>query len=159
MKISFVVALPRRGVMGKNNALPWHIPEDLKHFKSITSGKPVLMGRKTYESIGRPLPNRRNIVLSRNKEKLIPGVEIVSSIEEALSLLGSVQELCVIGGAEIFKLFEDKVTHLHITWVEKDIEGDIVFDTEFPWKHFKETSKEEHLQAPIPFVYVDYERL
>lgn len=159
MKISFVIALTRSGVMGKNNALPWHLPEDLKHFKELTSGKPVLMGRKTYESIGRPLPARRNIILSRQKDLQIPGVECVTSLEEALTRVAGSDELCIIGGAEILHLAQDLVTDLHFTWIEKEFDGDIRFNLKnFPWQNFEELSREAHVEGAIPYTFVDYRR-
>lgn len=159
MIVSYVVAMTRKGVMGKNNALPWHLPEDLKHFKAVTLGKPVLMGRKTYESIGRPLPGRKNIVLSRNAELKIPGVECVTKVEEALALVKDFPELCVIGGGEIFKLFENHVNKLHVTWIDENIEGDIYFPLDFSWKNFRELSKTEHFSSNIHYSFTEWEKL
>ena len=159
MKISFVVALTRKGVMGKNNALPWHLPEDLKRFKQLTLGKPILMGRKTYESIGRPLPGRRNIVMSRNKDLKIEGIECVTTFDEAKARSAGSEELCIIGGAEIFKITVQNADVLHITWIETNFDGDILFPKDFPWKDFKEVENEKHLDNKIPHTNTTYHRV
>ena len=104
MRLSIVVAMDNNGLIGKDNQLPWHLPADLAYFKKITTGKSILMGRKTYDSIGRPLPNRRNIVITRNTKILIPECEVVSSIDEALLLTQNEEEVMVIGGASLFFL-------------------------------------------------------
>lgn len=102
-QISLVVAMNQDNIIGVNNQLPWHLPEDLAHFKEVTLGKPIIMGRKTFESIGRVLPGRKNIVISRNPDFQIPGVSIYKSLESAISDNQDVPELCIIGGGEIFK--------------------------------------------------------
>ncbi|MDF2939788.1 MAG: hypothetical protein K0R66_430 [Gammaproteobacteria bacterium] len=139
MKLSGVIAYSLNRVMGKNNQLPWHLPDDLKHFKALTVGKPVLMGRKTYDSIGRPLPNRRNIILSRDKALSIPGCEVIHSLDE----LASDQEVAVIGGAEIFKMLLPKIETLYLTEVQANIEGDVYFPELNPTE-WKELSREHH---------------
>ena len=103
-RIALVVAMADNGVIGKGGGLPWHLPDDLKHFKAVTFGKPVLMGRRTFESIGKPLPGRRNLVMTRGAAAAVPGVEYVGSVEQARSLAAGAAELCVIGGAEVFAL-------------------------------------------------------
>ena len=124
--ISLIVAVDEEGGMGFNNRLPWHLPADLAHFKKVTLGKPVIMGRKTYESIGRPLPGRLNIVLSR-KSSAIPCVTVVSSLEEALLLTQDVPEVMVIGGAEIFKLALLQATKIYLTQVYHVFKADVFF--------------------------------
>src|SRR5580658_8959098 len=100
-QISLVVAVADNGVIGRGGTLPWHLPDDLKHFKAVTMGKPVLMGRRTFESIGHPLPGRRNLVLTRGSDPAVAGVEPVRTVEEACELAGDA-ELCVIGGAKVY---------------------------------------------------------
>lgn len=161
MEISFVVAMTRQGVMGKNNALPWHLPEDLKHFKQVTMGNPIIMGRKTYESIGRPLPGRRNIVLSRQKDLDYAGVEVFASFEDVVHELAkdtNIKELNIIGGAEIFKQTINNVTKLHITWIEKDFDGDVVFPID-ELKPFHLLDAEKHLENNIPHTFCTYSRI
>src|ERR1700689_3884022 len=103
-RVALVVAMADNGVIGKGGGLPWHLPDDLKYFKVVTFGKPVLMGRRTFESIGKPLPGRRNLVMTRAAGVAVPGVEYVRSVEQASELVQGVAELCVIGGAEVFAL-------------------------------------------------------
>ncbi len=124
--IVIVAALDEAGVIGKDGALPWHLPRDLAHFKALTLGKPVLMGRKTFESIGRPLPRRRNVVLSRSLEPR-EGIELARSVEEALALLAGEPEWAVIGGAELFERFLPIASRLELTHVEARVDGDVRF--------------------------------
>lgn len=128
MHISLVVAMAADRVIGKDNAMPWHLPSELKYFKDITMGKPMVMGRRTYESIGRPLPGRHNIVLTRQNVELPPEVSVVRSIEEALQTAGNVDEVMVIGGGEIYRQFLPLATRLYITQIDLHVEG----DTRFP---------------------------
>jgi len=127
MNISIVVAISENNAIGKNNQLLWHLPADLKHFKEITTGHPILMGRKTYDSIGRPLPNRRNIVITRQQELVIPGVEIVNSIAEAISLCAQEKEVFIIGGAEIYKSAIAFTNRIYLTIVHQHYEADAFF--------------------------------
>jgi dihydrofolate reductase len=128
MLISLIVAMARNGVIGRNNQLPWHLPDDLKHFKALTLGKPILMGRRTYESIGRPLVGRTNLVLTNDRGFCAPGVVVVSSIDEALEAVPGEPELAVIGGATVYQQVLPFARRIHVTWVEAEIEG----DTRFP---------------------------
>jgi dihydrofolate reductase len=125
--LSLVVAVSENDVIGRDNALPWHLPADLKHFKAVTMGKPIVMGRKTWESIGRPLPGRLNIVISRNRALEIPGVTVVSSFEEALTRAGDVPEVAVIGGAELFRSALPLASRIYFTRVHGIFEGEIKF--------------------------------
>jgi dihydrofolate reductase len=125
--ISLVVAMSRNRVIGRDNTLPWRLPEDLKHFKATTLGKPVLMGRRTFESIGKPLPGRINLVLTRDSRWVADGVTVVHSIDEALSGVGDVEEVAGIGGAEVFRLLMPLATRIYVTLVDADIPGDTVF--------------------------------
>lgn len=119
--------MARNRVIGRDNALPWHLPEDLKHFKAVTLGKPVLMGRRTFESIGKPLTNRTNLVLTRNAAWHADGTVTVHSIEQALTLSQAAPELAGIGGAGIFRLLLPHATRIYLTRVHADICGDTVF--------------------------------
>jgi dihydrofolate reductase len=125
--ISLVVAMARNRVIGRNNALPWRLSEDLKRFKATTLGKPILMGRKTFESIGKPLPGRRNIVLTRDPAWRAEGVDVVRTVEEALQLTRESPELAVIGGAEIYRLTLPYADRVYLTRVEADVPGDTLF--------------------------------
>lgn len=125
-QISLIVAVDEEGGMGFNNALPWHLPADLAHFKKITLGKPVIMGRKTYESIGRPLPGRLNVVLSRH-DSHIPGVTIARSFDEALLLTQDAPEVMVIGGAKIFELALPQASTLYLTQIYHVFKADVFF--------------------------------
>ena len=125
--VSFVVAMARNRVIGRNNTLPWRLSEDLKRFKATTMGKPILMGRRTFESIGKPLPGRANIVLTRDRAWQANGVLTVGSIEEALERSRRAPELAVIGGAEVFRLALPVTDLIYLTRVEADVEGDTYF--------------------------------
>jgi dihydrofolate reductase len=119
--------MAQNGVIGRDNALPWKLPEDLKHFKAVTLGKPILMGRRTFESIGRPLPGRSNLVLTRDRQWRAAGTVVVHSLEEALKAAGSVQELAGIGGSEVFKLLLPLAERIYLTRVHAQIPGDTLF--------------------------------
>jgi dihydrofolate reductase len=125
--ISLIVAMAQNGVIGRGSALPWRLPADLKHFKELTLGKPILMGRKTYESIGRPLPGRANLVLTRDPDWHAAGVIAVHSVEEALRQTRTCDELVAIGGAEIYRLLLPLARRIYMTHVHADIAGDTYF--------------------------------
>ena len=125
--ISFVVAMTPAHVIGRDNQLPWHIPADLAHFKRLTIGKPVVMGRRTFEFIGRVLPHRHNIVVTRDHSYVAEGCTIAHSAEGALSAAGSVPEIAVIGGAQIFQELLPQADILHVTYVHAEIDGDTFF--------------------------------
>ncbi len=127
-RIACVVAVADNGVIGRAGRLPWHLPEDLRHFKAVTLGKPILMGRRTHESIGRALPGRRNLVLSRSATSVPPGVELVTSLEQALTSTAGDAELCVIGGAALYALALPLATRVYLTRVHGTPAG----DTQFP---------------------------
>jgi dihydrofolate reductase len=126
--VSLVVAMARNRVIGRNNTLPWRLSDDLKRFKAITMGKPILMGRKTFESIGKPLPGRANLVLTRDRAWQATGVLTVGSIDEAIERSRRASELAVIGGAEVYQLALPVTDIIYLTRVEADVEG----DTRFP---------------------------
>ena len=127
MRLSIVVAMDDNHLIGKGNGLPWHLPADLAFFKKITTGNSILMGRKTYDSIGKPLPNRRNIVITRNPDILIPGCEVVDSIEKALSITQDDGEVMGIGGAHLFEPLLPAVSSLSSTHIEGEFEGETYF--------------------------------
>ena len=129
MRISIVVAASTNNVIGRGGALPWRISEDLKHFKSLTLGHPIIMGRLTWESIGRPLPGRQNIVISTRKDFQAEGCSVVSSPAEALRAAGDANEVMVIGGGQIYELFMPVTDRIYLTRVDAEIEGDTLFPT------------------------------
>ena len=134
-KITLVVAMNKERVIGIDNRLPWHIPEDLAYFKKTTLGKPIIMGRKTFESIGRVLPGRKNIVITRNKDWIYPGVEVVYNLEQAFQVTGDFSEVCIIGGGEIFSQALTIADGLHLTVVDVNVENPTAF---FPEVNFNE---------------------
>lgn len=136
MEISILVAAAENAVIGKNNQLIWHLSDDLKLFKKRTLNHSIIMGRKTFDSIGKPLPKRRNIVISRNKNLRIGGAEVVHSLEEAFGLTENEEEVFVIGGEKIFILAEEYATKLYLTLVKAKPEGDAFFDFE-PYKNWE----------------------
>jgi dihydrofolate reductase len=119
--------MAKRRLIGYNNALPWYLPADLKHFRAITMGKPIIMGRKTYESIGRPLPGRLNIVLSRNAKLSLPGCQVLHDFDELLAFTQAYEESVVIGGSSVYKLLLPMVQRLYVTWVDGEFQGDSYF--------------------------------
>ena len=127
MRISIVVAASSNGVIGKNGGLPWHLSEDLKRFKAITMGKPIVMGRRTHESIGRPLPGRQNIVITRRSDYAAAGCDVVSCPADALRAAGEVREIMVIGGGDIYRQFLRRTDRVYLTRVHADVEGDTFF--------------------------------
>jgi dihydrofolate reductase len=123
--VTLIVAVANSGVIGRDNGLPWHLPEDLKRFKRLTMGKPMVMGRKTFESIGRPLPGRQNIIVTRDANYHREGVTVVHDPDAALRAAGAAPEIMVIGGAELFRLLLPRAGRVHLTRVHGDIAGDI----------------------------------
>ena len=135
--LSMIVAHADNRIIGKDNDMPWHLPADLAYFKKVTLGKPVVMGRKTYESIGRPLPGRQNIVISRDANYQADGIDVVSSVEEALIKAGDVEEIMVIGGGAIYAHCLPAAQRLYITHIDATVDGDTQFpeyDTEKVWQ-------------------------
>ena len=163
--LSLLVAMSKNRVIGKNNQLPWHLPEDLKHFKALTMGHPIIMGRKTYESIGKPLPNRSNIVISRNSDFQADGVKIVASIDDALKVAESIaeisdtQEAFIMGGAQIYQQTLPLAQRLYITEVKKTVTGDAFFPS-IDLSQWQEIGREAHYYEPqdTHYAFVVYER-
>jgi dihydrofolate reductase len=159
MPVSLVAAVAANRVIGRGGALPWRLPADLAHFKTLTMGHPVLMGRKTYESIGAPLPGRRNIVLTRDRGFLAPGCRIVHSLEEARETAGDA-ELFVIGGAAVYSLCLPRADRLHITHIDAEPSGDAFFpviDAE-AWIAASARPGELDAENTLPHRFVVYER-
>ncbi|MAD29343.1 MAG: diacylglycerol kinase [Woeseiaceae bacterium] len=127
MSLSIIVAKSINNVIGIDGDLPWNISEDLKNFKAVTMGKPLLMGRTTYESIGRPLPGRRNMIITRQNDYQVAGADVFLSPESALATIDDAEEVMIIGGGEIYASFFDKVNRIYVTHVEKEINGDTFF--------------------------------
>ncbi|MGH1487580.1 MAG: type 3 dihydrofolate reductase [Cellvibrionaceae bacterium] len=157
--LSIIVAMANNRAIGKDNQLLWHLPEDLKYFKRITMGKPMVMGRKTFESIGRPLPGRLNIVVTRQQDWQHDGVKVVHSIDEAMALaeaqalIDGIDEVMLIGGAELYKAALPKADRLYLTRVDADIEGDAFFP-EIDEAHWQEISRESFsASANNPYDY------
>ena len=158
--ISVIVAVAQDGVIGGGNTLLWHISEDLRRFKSITMGHPVIMGRRTFESVGRPLPGRTNVVVSRREDYTPEGVTVVRSLEEAFALFPQEEEIFVTGGGQIYAQAMPLADKLYLTTVEKDYDG----DTRFPdWNRdeWRQVSCERHdcgKNYPYPFEFTDWVR-
>lgn len=141
-RLEFVVAVARNGAIGRENALPWRLPADLRHFKRLTMGKPILMGRRTFDSIGRPLPGRRNLVLTSDRRWRADGVVVVHSPDEARAAAAS-DVIMVIGGAELYRALLPEAAVIHLTEVHADVEGDTYFPA-LPADEWREVSREEH---------------
>ncbi len=142
-RTSIIVAMAKNRVIGANNTLPWHLPADLKHFKALTMGHHMIMGRKTFESIGRALPGRITVVVTRNTDYFVPDVIVVNSLEAAISACGDDQEIFVIGGAELYRQAIDLADRIYLTEIDADISGDTHF-TEFDRMLWHETERESH---------------
>ncbi len=164
MNVVLIAALDRRNAIGKGNALPWHLPADLTRFKALTLGKPILMGRKTAQSLGRALPGRRNLVLTRSGQAPFEGMQAVASVDEALAAADGdgAAELCVIGGAEIYALTLPLATTLHLTHVDTTVAGADTFFLPFDINAWQVFAREQHAadaKHAFAFEFVDYRRL
>jgi dihydrofolate reductase len=160
MKVSIVVAISENHVIGKDNKLLWHIPNDLKHFKEITTGHTIIMGRKTYDSVGKPLPKRRNIIITR-QPITIEGCEVVSSIESALALCAGHDEVFIVGGAEIYKQSLNLTDRIYLTIIHKEFEGDSFFP-EISKVEWIEVSREDYqpdAKNPIAYSFITLEHV
>lgn len=143
MHLSAICAMSQNRVIGRQNQLPWRLPADLKHFKKITTGHPIILGRKTYESIGRPLPNRCNVVITRDADFQAPGCVVVNSIETALLAVDYCEEAFVIGGALLYQQLLPKVRRLYLTEIYHDFDGDAFFP-ELDMSEWQLVSREDH---------------
>lgn len=157
--LSIIVAIAQNNTIGDQNALLWNIKEDMRRFRLTTSGHPVIMGRKTYDSIGRPLPNRTNVVITR-QELQIDGCTVVHSLDEAIALFPHEEELFVIGGAQIYAEALPLADRLYLTVVHRNYEGDTSFP-EIDYSAWRELHREEHERGEAydaPFTFIDLER-
>ena len=168
MILSLIAAVAKNDVIGGGNTLLWDLPEETKHFRDPTRGHTVIMGRKTYESIGKPLPNRRNIVITRDATYSVEGIEVVNSLEEALRLASLEQgrefeenqeevEVFVIGGGEIYKQAIEKANKLYITEIHQDFDGDTLFPN-IDKNIWEETRREDYLDNSVPYSFVEYKK-
>lgn len=158
--MSLIVAMARNRVIGVNNTLPWHLPADLKHFKALTMGHHIVMGRKTYESIGKLLPGRTSVVVTRNTDYVQPGVVVVNSLEAAIPACGNVEEIFVIGGAELYCQAITLADRIYLTEIDADVSGDAHF-TEFNTMQWQETGRVNHApdeKNQYPYHFVVYDR-
>lgn len=159
MKISMVAAMANNRIIGKDNQMPWHLPADLKHFKAVTLGKPIIMGRKTFESIGRPLPGRKNIVISRDTSYEAQGVEVVSTPELAIENAGDVPEVMIIGGGHIYDIFLPLCNRLYLTHIDLEVEGDTQFPDYESARTWTKEQVEEHKSDslnPYNYTFITY---
>lgn len=163
MIVSLIVAASDNDVIGKDNWMPWDLPAEIAYFRAVTRGKTVIMGRKTYDAVGRPMPNRHNIIVSRDASKKIEGVDVVSSIEEALELAkkDDLDEIFVIGGEQIYRLAMPFADRLYVTRVHTTIEGGEAFFPQFDTSQWKLTKNERHepdSENAIAFTIMVYEK-
>ena len=160
MKLSLIAAVSRNNVIGKNNKMPWHLPADLQFFKTTTLGKPIIMGRKTWESLGRILPGRRHIVVTRNKDYTAEGVEIIHSTDAALKQASNVDEAVIIGGAHLYEEMLPLTDRLYLTEIDAEFEGDTFFP-EWNKEEWEVVSSETHPadeKNSFPYRFVVYDR-
>lgn len=160
MSISIIVAMAKNRTIGVNNTLPWRCPEDLKHFKTLTMGHHMIMGRKTFDSIGKPLPGRTTVVVTRNFDLMIEGCVMAHSLNEAIAACAGDEEIFIVGGAELYRQAIGLVDRLYITEIQQDVEGDAHF-LEFDKRVWQETSREVRSQEtpqPLEYHFVTYRR-
>jgi len=156
--ISLIAAIARNRVIGLNNTLPWHLPEDLKRFRALTTGHHIIMGRKTYESLNRLLPNRTTVIVTRNPNYHVPGALVAASLPHAIALCGGDAEIFVIGGAELYREALQRADRLYITAIDAKYEGDVFFP-EFDQATWQEIAREQHVSAEgLRFSYLIYQR-
>ncbi|MFA8434009.1 MAG: dihydrofolate reductase [Marinifilaceae bacterium] len=160
MKVSIIVAASRNDVIGKDNDLIWHLSSDLKRFKSLTTGHHIIMGRKTFESIGKPLPNRTSIIITRQKDYSVDGCIVVNSLEEALSQVENEEEVFIIGGGSIYQEALEKADKIYLTRVHHDFDGDTFFP-KLNAKDWESVAREDHMpdeKNPFPYSFIDLKR-
>lgn len=158
--LSLIWAMDNNRLIGRDNALPWKLPADMAWFKKSTMGKPILMGRKTYESIGRPLPGRTNLILTRQQGLTLEGCSVIHSVDEVLTMVPDADEIMVMGGAEIYALLLPQADRLYITEIDGSFEGDAWFP-DFDRSHWQEISRENHLpddKNRYPYAFITMER-
>ena len=156
--LSLIVAIAKNGVIGKDNTLPWHLPEDLKRFRALTTGHHIIMGRKTYESLGRLLPGRTTVIVTRNRDYHVEGALIAHSLADAAALCKADPEAFIIGGAELYQQAFEVANKLYLTQIDLDVQGDAHFP-EFDKGEWQETSHEAHTSAQgLAFSYITLEK-
>lgn len=161
MLIQAIVAMSENRVIGRDNQLPWHLPADLRHFKQITLGSPIVMGRNTFLSIGRPLPGRRNIIISRNPDFQAAGCEVFHSVDEALAALATHPAIFIIGGAQLYQTLLPSTDRLHLTLIHENFEGDAFFP-EIDSSEWQEMVREKHgadAENPYSYSFITLERI
>lgn len=157
-KFSIIAAIARNGVIGRDNTLPWHLPEDLKRFRALTMGHHIVMGRKTYESLGRLLPGRTTVIVSRSADYVVPGAIVTGSLKQALQACGDDEEVFVIGGAQLYREALPMADRLYVTWIERDFEGDAQFPP-LDLVLWREAVREAGVSANgLEYAFVTYER-
>ena len=162
MKLALVAAMARGRVIGKDNRMPWHMPADLRHFRRLTMGHPILMGRRTFESIGRPLPGRRNLVLTRRADFAADGVEVVRSLAQAMALCGDSDILMVIGGGQLYEMTIADADILHLTFIDACLTGDTWFPDYHchgPWQETERQCFQADEENPHDYCFVTFKRL
>ncbi len=158
-RLSLIVAMTPERVIGRDNGLPWHLSADLKHFKATTMGKPVVMGRKTFESIGRALPGRHNIVITSNPDFLAEGITSVPSLDAATQAAGDVAEIMIIGGAQLYAAALPMADRLYLTCVQANIDGDTFFP-EVDWSHWRQVQRSAtESSEDIRYFFAVYDRI
>ncbi|MFA6178229.1 MAG: dihydrofolate reductase [Candidatus Methylopumilus sp.] len=156
--LALIVAVAQHGVIGKNNTLPWHLPEDLKRFRALTMGHHIIMGRKTYESLGRLLPGRTTVIVTRNRQYSVAGALIAHTLQDAIQLCGDDPEVFLIGGAELFADGLKLADTLYLTTIDAEYEGDVFFP-QFDADAWQEISREAHTSSNgLAFSYITYTR-
>jgi dihydrofolate reductase len=156
-EVIIIVAIAKNNVIGRDGKLPWHLPSDLRHFKQTTMGYPLIMGRKTFASVGRPLPGRDNIVLSRNRSLAIEGCLVMHSLQEALDYCSDQEKIFVIGGSDIFNLALPLTDTIIVTALERDVEGDVLFEP-IDTNVFRAV-QEQSFDEEEPYQIIRYERI
>ncbi|MCU7842584.1 MAG: type 3 dihydrofolate reductase [Candidatus Thiodiazotropha sp. (ex Monitilora ramsayi)] len=159
-KISLIVAMDKNGVIGRDNRLPWRLPADLSHFKQVTMGKPIVMGRKTWESLPGVLPGRKHIVITRDQAYRAESCTVVHSAEEAIAEAGNVAEIMIVGGGAIYKELLPKADRLYLTLVDVEVDGDAYFP-QIDWDAWREMSRDSHPadeKNPYAYTFLELER-
>ena len=159
LRLSLIAAIARNRVIGLDNALPWHLPEDLKRFRALTTGHHIIMGRKTYESLNRLLPQRTTVIVTRNADYSVPGAIIANSLRQAIASSADDDEIFLIGGGELYRDGLQLAHTMYITEIDATFDGDAFFP-EFDATQWRETARENHISAQgLPFAYVTYTRV
>lgn len=161
MQITLIAAMTTQRVIGVNNQLPWHMPADLQHFKSKTLHKPVIMGRKTFDSIGQPLPKRRNLIVTRQIGFKADGCEVFQSIDTAIHAVAKCDEVMIIGGAGIYQQTIDRANRMYLTIIDSDIKGDAYFPKwhDKDWVEISNEAFAPDAENPLPYRFVEYRRI